>query len=210
MRRFWQNYRNGSSTWIGEDQIGRGTMTGKRPKASNAYAAFPTRLWAPVGSIILCALKNSSFVRRSELHLQQDRCTSSPSRAILLRRSARTGKTSLHAASRIAQPSRPNGFRRSRSSPNAEISAMANTTRCDNLFAQSIAEAAAVGPIVLLDEVELGWTTSLASRQIGDVHRATDAVLCNSRLAEDHSNRFLARQLSQGCRTPSPLAVTSW
>ena len=67
-----------------------------------------------------------------------------------------------------------------------------------DLFAQSIAEAAAVGPtIVLLDEVETlaadRTKLSLEANPV-DIHRATDAVLVQlDELAEDHPNLlFLA------------------
>ena len=76
-----------------------------------------------------------------------------------------------------------------------------------DLFAQSIAEAAAVGPtIVLLDEVETlaadRTKLSLEANPV-DVHRATDAVLVQlDELAEDHSKPAVSRdeQLPPGCR----------
>ena len=78
-------------------------------------------------------------------------------------------------------------------------SAMGKTQRAvTDLFAQSIAEAAAAGPtIVLLDEVETlaadRTKLSLEANPV-DVHRATDAVLVQlDELAEDHPNLlFLA------------------
>ena len=76
---------------------------------------------------------------------------------------------------------------------------MGRTQRAvSNLFSQSIAEAAAAGPtIVLLDEVEtLAADRSKMSLEANpiDIHRATDAVLMQlDALADQHPNLlFLA------------------
>lgn len=113
-----------------------------------------------------------------------------------------TGKTSLARglAHRTAETFPGGGFRLLEVEPHAlTSSAMGKTQRAvSELFSQSVAEAAAVGPtIVLLDEVEtLAADRSKMSLEANpiDIHRATDAVLVQlDALAERHPNLlFLA------------------
>jgi pachytene checkpoint protein 2 len=113
-----------------------------------------------------------------------------------------TGKTSLARglAHRTAQSFKGAGFRLLEIEPHTlTSSAMGKTQRAvSDLFAQTIAEAAMLGPtIVLLDEVEtLAVDRSKLSMDANpiDVHRATDAVLVQlDALAERHQNLlFLA------------------
>lgn len=96
-----------------------------------------------------------------------------------------TGKTSLAQglAHRTAQSFKGAKFNLLEIEPHAlTSSAMGKTQRAvSDLFSQSIAEAAAIGPtIVLLDEVEtLAADRSKMSLEANpvDIHRATDAVL---------------------------------
>ncbi|WP_439633351.1 AAA family ATPase [Glycocaulis sp.] len=113
-----------------------------------------------------------------------------------------TGKTSLARglAHRTAQAFPRSGFRLLEVEPHTlTSSAMGKTQRAvSELFSQSIAEAAALGPtVVLLDEVEtLAADRSKMSLEANpvDIHRATDAVLVQlDLLAERFSNLlFLA------------------
>lgn len=113
-----------------------------------------------------------------------------------------TGKTSLARglAHRTAQSFKGASFRLLEIEPHTlTSSAMGKTQRAvTELFAQTIAEAAMLGPtIVLLDEVEtLAVDRSKLSMDANpiDVHRATDAVLVQlDALAEQHQNLlFLA------------------
>lgn len=113
-----------------------------------------------------------------------------------------TGKTSLARglAHRTAQSFNGASFRLLEIEPHTlTSSAMGKTQRAvSELFAQTIAEAAMLGPtIVLLDEVEtLAVDRSKLSMDANpvDVHRATDAVLVQlDALAEQHQNLlFLA------------------
>lgn len=106
-----------------------------------------------------------------------------------------TGKTSLARglAHRVATSFRQGRFRLLEVEPHSLASAAHGKTQraVTDLFAQSIAEAAASGPtIVLLDEVETlaadRAKLSLEANPV-DVHRATDAVLVQlDALAEDH------------------------
>lgn len=108
-----------------------------------------------------------------------------------------TGKTSLARglAHRVAQSFKGSKMRLLEIEPHALTSSMMGKTQqaVTNLFSQSISEAAATGPtIVLLDEVEtLAVDRSKLSLQANpiDVHRATDAVLVQlDLLAEQHPN----------------------
>ncbi len=108
-----------------------------------------------------------------------------------------TGKTSLARglAHRTAESFRGGNFRLLEVEPHAlTSSAMGKTQRAvSDLFSQSIAEAAANGPtIVLLDEVEtLAADRSKMSLEANpiDIHRATDAVLVQlDTLADQHPN----------------------
>jgi SpoVK/Ycf46/Vps4 family AAA+-type ATPase len=113
-----------------------------------------------------------------------------------------TGKTSLARglAHRTAQAFPRSGFRLLEVEPHTlTSSAMGKTQRAvSDLFSQSIAEAATLGPtVVLLDEVEtLAADRSKMSLEANpvDIHRATDAVLVQlDLLAERFSNLlFLA------------------
>lgn len=108
-----------------------------------------------------------------------------------------TGKTSLARglAHKTAECFKRSKFTLLEIDPHALSSAMMGKTQkaVSDLFAQTIAESAMVGPtIVLLDEVEtLAADRSKLSLQANpiDVHRATDAVLVQlDLLAESHKN----------------------
>lgn len=108
-----------------------------------------------------------------------------------------TGKTSLARglAHRTAESFPGAGFRLLEVEPHTlTSSAMGKTQRAvSELFSQAIAEAASVGPtVVLLDEVEtLAADRSKMSLEANpiDIHRATDAVLVQlDALAEQHPN----------------------
>jgi AAA+ superfamily predicted ATPase len=108
-----------------------------------------------------------------------------------------TGKTSLARglAHRTAESFKGGKFRLLEIEPHAlTSSAMGKTQRAvTDLFSRSIAEAAAIGPtIVLLDEVEtLAADRSKMSLEANpiDIHRATDAVLVQlDTLADQYPN----------------------
>lgn len=108
-----------------------------------------------------------------------------------------TGKTSLARglAHRVAKSISGGTFQLLEVEPHSLASAAHGKTQraVTDLFAQSIAEAAMAGPIiVLLDEVETlaadRAKLSLEANPV-DVHRATDAVLVQlDSLAEEHPN----------------------
>ena len=164
------------------------------------------RLGALWDSIILDeALKKqllSQAVLSFTLRSKVDRTVLPLHGALLLVGPPGTGKTSLARglAHRVAASFRTDEFRLLEVEPHAlTSSAMGKTQRAvTDLFSQTIAEAAARGPtIVLLDEVEtLAADRSKLSLKANpvDVHRATDAVLVQlDVLADEYPNLlFLA------------------
>src|SRR5580704_16251293 len=155
---------------------------GIRPLPDPALGA----LW---NSIILTDTIKSQLLSQAMLNFtirgKVDRSIIPLHGVILLVGSPGTGKTSLARglAHRTAECFEGGEFRLLEVEPHAlTSSAMGKTQRAvSELFSQSIAEAAAAGPtIVLLDEVETlaadRSKMSLEANRI-DIHRATDAVL---------------------------------
>lgn len=176
--------------------------TEERPKGIQKIRRLPdAALGALWDSIIMDEAEKARLLSQAVLNFtvrpQVPRSVIPLHGVILLVGPPGTGKTTLARglAHRVAKSFSGGRFRLLEVEPHSLASAAHGKTQraVTDLFSQSIAEAAASGPtIVLLDEVEtLAADRSKLSLEANpvDVHRATDAVLVQlDALAEEYTN----------------------